>query len=194
MQARLMRLGAVSLLGVLSPRGLRRASTVVCEARRQGTRVSTGPPSPYKKRRCLLTFGYTGTGYWGLQSQTAEGDPERPTVSDVIRRALLDTGAIAPTNFVPLTRTKWSLASRTDKGVHAACAAASCNIETLEEDLVFTPAVEEGAVAHWQLSDDALARATHSFTLTSPQPAERRPPQRKFSPSHPHQRVSQGSK
>ena len=69
----------------------RRAGTISAAAQR----VSTGVPSPYKKRHALLTFGFCGTGYFGLQSQTADGDPERPTVSDVIRRALRDTGAIA---------------------------------------------------------------------------------------------------
>ena len=81
---------------------------------------------------CLL-FGFCGTGYYGLQSQRAEGTPDQPTISDALRSALLASGAIAPTNFAPLSRTKWTLASRTDKGVHAAGAAVSFKMETLEE-------------------------------------------------------------
>ena len=69
-----------------------------------------------KKRHTLLTFGYTGTGWYGLQSHSADGDPNMPTVSDAIRKALLSEGFIAPSNFVTLERTKWTLASRTDKG------------------------------------------------------------------------------
>lgn len=96
-----------------------------------------------KKRHTLLTFGFTGTGYYGLQSQSAEGDPERPTVSDVLRAALLKEGFIAPTNYAPLVRTKWSLASRTDKGVHAACAAVSCMLEYYDADVIEQVALAE---------------------------------------------------
>jgi tRNA pseudouridine(38-40) synthase len=122
------------------------------------TRTPSSTPSPYKKRHALLTFGYCGTGYWGLQSQNAEGDPDRPTVSDVIRRALLNSGAIAPTNFAPIMRTKWQLASRTDKGVHAACAAASCNIETLAEEVLLEPGEEGQEARYWELTPEAIAR------------------------------------
>lgn len=114
-------------------------------------------PSMYKKRHALLTFGYCGTGYYGLQSQTPDGDPNFPTVTDVIRKALLDNGAIRESNWSPFMRTKWSLASRTDKGVHAACAAASMMFETLEEDL--EPFDEVGGTASdWKLTDAAVAR------------------------------------
>ena len=132
------------------------------------------PPLPdgqerHKKRHALLTFGFCGTDYYGLQSQSAEGDPELPTVGDVIRRALLAEGFIAPTNFAPLTRTKWMLASRTDKGVHAACAAASCRIETLAADveLPSSPGTDAGPpvlnvalsnTTDWSLSRAALER------------------------------------
>ena len=92
--------------------------------------------APSKKRHTLLTFGFVGTDFHGLQQQSAEGDPERPAVSDVIRRALLNQGYILESNFSPLARSKWSLASRTDKGVHAACAAASVMLETYDCDVV----------------------------------------------------------
>lgn len=97
---------------------------------------SASDGEPQKKRHTLLTFGYTGTGWYGLQSQSAEGNPEMPTLSDALRKALLEEGFIAPSNFVTLERSKWSLASRTDKGVHAACAAASVFLETYEADVV----------------------------------------------------------
>ena len=88
-----------------------------------------------KKRHVALMFGFRGTGFYGLQSQSAEGTPGQPTVSDALRRALLDAGAVLPSNFSPLTRTKWTLASRTDKGVHAARAAVSLKMETLDSQL-----------------------------------------------------------
>lgn len=122
----------------------------------QQQRVSTGTvDSALKKRHTLLTFGFTGTGYFGLQSQTAEGDPERPTVTDVLRRALLRSGAIVESNFSPLQRTKWALASRTDKGVHAACAAASFKMETLESE---TELLDGHADERWQLTESGIAR------------------------------------
>ena len=144
-------------------------SCSVTSRRRSSQRQPAPPPPPgverQKKRHALLLFGYTGTGFYGLQGQGADGDPEKPAVSDLIRRALLDSGFIQPTNWAPLTRTKWLLASRTDKGVHAVCAAASCMLETVAAD------VEEGAVlgaaegvkesdraSNWQLSASALAR------------------------------------
>ena len=113
----------------------------------QNTQRLPNPPpdgvEPQKKRHALLTFGFTGTGFWGLQSQTADGDPERPTVSDLVRAALRDAGFIQPSNWAPLVRTKWQLASRTDKGVHAACAAASLMLETTAADVDLLPAAGE---------------------------------------------------
>ena len=105
----------------------RRGVPALCAQQRHshgGVRLAQAPPdaSAQKKRHALLTFGFVGTGFHGLQSQRAESDPEAPTVADGVRKALLDTGFIAPSNYTPLKRTKWTLASRTDKGVHAACA------------------------------------------------------------------------
>ena len=100
-----------------------------------GIREGSGEPSQTKKRHMALLFGYQGTGYFGLQSQRAEGTPGQPTISDVLRQGLLHSGAILHTNFSPLTRTKWSLASRTDKGVHAARASVSFKMETLDSQV-----------------------------------------------------------
>ena len=103
-------------------------------------RVAAPPPPPgverQKKRHALLFFGFSGTGFYGLQGQSpGQEDPDKPAVSDRIRTALLEAGFIQPTNWAPLARTKWTLASRTDKGVHAVCAAASVMIETLADDV-----------------------------------------------------------
>ena len=100
-------------------------------------RPATAPPlSPAtKKRNTLLTFGFLGTDFYGLQPQGALGDPDRPTVSDKLRRVLLEEGFLLESNFVPLERSGWQLASRTDKGVHAACAAATVKIETCPDDV-----------------------------------------------------------
>ena len=125
------------------------------------------PPAgvkPQKKRHTLLTFGFTGTGFWGLQSQNADGDADKPTVADLLRAALRDEGFIAPSNWAPLTRTRWVLASRTDKGVHAACAAASVMLETCDDDIDLLDgsaltAQELGDGADdWLLSPSALSR------------------------------------
>ena len=143
-------------------------------------RVAAPPPPPgverQKKRHALLFFGFCGTGFYGLQGQPpGQGDPEKPAVSDLIRNALLEAGFIQPSNWAPLTRTKWTLASRTDKGVHAVCAAASVMIETLPGDVDHLPedvaAADSGsgggvgggggggaAAVNWQLSPAALAR------------------------------------
>ena len=113
-------------------------------------RAPAAHASEYKKRHVCLLFGFVGTGYYGLQSQSALGDAALPTVSDALRAALLECGGIAPTNMAPFTRTKWTLASRTDKGVHAARAAVSFRMETRPAD----GAAEAGAGggSGWSLS------------------------------------------
>jgi len=98
--------------------------------------VSPAPSEAYKKQKMCLLFGFTGTGYYGLQSQSGRPGPKAlPTIADVLRQALLQSGAIAESNMTPISRTKWTLASRTDKGVHAARAAVSFNMETLKAQL-----------------------------------------------------------
>ena len=77
----------------------------------------------YRKIPVCVSFGFVGSGFHGLQSQPMR--PDLPTVAATLRQALLKSGAIAESNFEPLSRTKWSLSSRTDKGVHAAGAAAT---------------------------------------------------------------------
>ena len=87
----------------------------------------------YKKMPMCISFGFVGSGFYGLQSQPKR--PDLPTVARTLRQALLESGAIAASNMEPLSRTKWSLSSRTDKGVHAIGAAASFRMETLPEQL-----------------------------------------------------------
>ena len=69
-------------------------------------RYAAPPPPPgverQKKRHTLLLFGFCGTGLYGLQGQGADGDPDKPAVSDLIRSALRDAGFIQPTNWSPL--------------------------------------------------------------------------------------------
>ena len=95
--------------------------------------VGTAAAKKYKKMPMCISFGYVGSGFHGLQSQPKR--PDLPTVAKTIRQALLESGAIAASNIEPLARTKWSLSSRTDKGVHATGAAASFRMETLPEQL-----------------------------------------------------------
>jgi len=52
-----------------------------------------------------MTFGYCGTGYFGLQSQTGTEQRHLPTIADALRQALCASGAIAPSNMEPTTRT-----------------------------------------------------------------------------------------
>ena len=66
-----------------------------------------------KKRHACLVFGFTGTDFHGLQcadralGAAAEADESQPTtVADVLRSALLQSGAIATSNLWPLVRTK----------------------------------------------------------------------------------------
>ena len=66
-----------------------------------------------KKRHACLVFGFTGTDFHGLQcadralGAAAEADESQPTtVADVLRSALLQSGAIAESNLWPLVRTK----------------------------------------------------------------------------------------
>lgn len=149
---------SASVLGLINgPPAVLRHSLHTTAVTAAAQRVASNLPSTHKKRHALLTFGFCGTGYYGLQSHTAEGDPQHPTVTDVVRRALLDTGAIQESNWSPLSRTKWRLASRTDKGVHAACAAASVMLETLEEEVqMHDETAAEGA--HWELTPAGIAR------------------------------------
>ena len=130
----------------------------------------------------MLTFGYTGTGYYGLQPQSAEGDPERPTVTDVLRAALLKEEFIAASNFAPLQRTKWSLASRTDKGVHAACAAASVMLETRPCDVVEQEDLEKAgdpAALDYLTKESSVEAAAERKAKNSPAPQ----PEWQLSPS-----------
>ena len=104
----------------------------------------------HKKRHACLCFGFQGTDFHGLHSadchsaEEAAVDVTHPTVADAVRAALLQSGAIAATNAWPLARTKWALASRTDKGVHAAGAAVSFAMETLDEQLVLPAGTANG--------------------------------------------------
>jgi len=71
------------------------------------------PKKQHKKRAACLVFGFTGTEFHGLQcadralGAAAEADETQPTtVADVLRSALLRSGAITESNLWPLVRTK----------------------------------------------------------------------------------------
>ena len=78
------------------------------------------------KRKVALVLSYVGSKYHGLQLATQEGIE---TVESVLLRTLLDIGAVRPSNAESLQKIKWSRASRTDKGVHAARIVLSLKLE-----------------------------------------------------------------
>lgn len=113
---------AVALALTLAPR----PAPWLCQASQSSLNEVGG-----RKRRSFSTV----SEHMPHASPTRDFPRLQPTISDVLRLALRSAGAIAETNWAPLTRTKWTLASRTDKGVHAAGAAISFRMETLESQL-----------------------------------------------------------
>lgn len=76
--------------------------------------MSSGRP-PHPKKRLALLFGYTGTGYSGLQL-----NPGARTIESVLLEALTQAGVVWSVNAVdPSGKLDWQRACRTDKGVHA---------------------------------------------------------------------------
>lgn len=66
----------------------------------------------WKKKKVCLVFGYTGTGFSGLQMI----DPLVNTLERELENALFGLGCILPTNRQSLDKIGWSRSSRTDKG------------------------------------------------------------------------------
>jgi tRNA pseudouridine38-40 synthase len=54
-------------------------------------------------------------------SQAQAGEARLETVEGVLEQAMLDAGAILPTNYGNQRRLKWTRSSRTDRGVHSLC-------------------------------------------------------------------------
>mmetsp|Transcript_15642 Transcript_15642/g.26113 ORF Transcript_15642/g.26113 Transcript_15642/m.26113 type:complete len:887 (+) Transcript_15642:105-2765(+) len=69
------------------------------------------------KRKVALVVSYVGSNYYGLQLDPTS---DLPFVETELKRALVEVGAILPSNSATLSRIYWSRSSRTDKGVHAA--------------------------------------------------------------------------
>ncbi|CAD8178392.1 unnamed protein product [Paramecium pentaurelia] len=72
----------------------------------------------YFKQKVLLTFGYNGANYHGLQIQKGV---EFETVESKLFQALKDSNLIMEQNGNDLSKSGWSRGARTDKGVHALC-------------------------------------------------------------------------
>lgn len=82
------------------------------------------------KKKVVLVISYVGSNYHGLQINPAA---VVPFVETSLVQALLDMGAILPTNAVDLAKIDWSRSSRTDKGVHAARLVISAKLEILPQ-------------------------------------------------------------
>ena len=84
------------------------------------------------KRNVALVLGFQGTRYHGLQMAP---QPGIPTIEAAVHGALHAAGAISDCNNGDRNKIKWSSASRTDKGVHAAaCVCTAKLLVTLAED------------------------------------------------------------
>ncbi|EDO07560.2 tRNA pseudouridine synthase family protein [Babesia bovis T2Bo] len=73
------------------------------------------------KTKYAIAFGYIGTNYHGFQIQRDAGDDGIDTVEARVINALVTTDAIHGSHKNNLGKLQLSKASRTDKGVHAAC-------------------------------------------------------------------------
>lgn len=76
------------------------------------------------KIKVALFFGYTGTGYHGIQKMVGY-----PTIEGVLEEAMYKAGMISERNYGQLKKIGWARASRTDKGVHAAFNAVSLKLQ-----------------------------------------------------------------
>jgi len=91
----------------------------------------------------LQVLGYQGTHYHGLQMATQQ---HINTVEAEVHKALHAAGAISDANAGDRQKVKWSSASRTDKGVHAA--ACVCTVKLLVA-LSDNGAVPETTIDSW---------------------------------------------
>ncbi len=76
----------------------------------------TGAPGPSggNKKKVVLLIAYNGSKYQGLQQ-----NPGVVTISETLEAAIHAAGGIRDENFGTLQKSSWSVAGRTDKGVHA---------------------------------------------------------------------------
>jgi tRNA pseudouridine(38-40) synthase len=87
-------------------------------------------------RRTHAHICLQGTRYHGLQMAT---QPNIPTVEAEVHRALHASGAISDSNNGDRSKVKWSSASRTDKGVHAAACVCTVKLLVPPSDDVMIP-------------------------------------------------------
>lgn len=73
-----------------------------------------------------MVLSFVGSKYHGLQLSS---QPGIPTIESVLVKALVDIGAMRPSNAEDITKVAWSRSSRTDKGVHAARIILSMKVE-----------------------------------------------------------------
>ncbi|KZS90778.1 tRNA pseudouridine synthase [Sistotremastrum niveocremeum HHB9708] len=94
--------------------------------RRRGTRADDLPPQDGEdgekkqrlpKRACALLIGFSGTGYFGMQSQRNAG---LKTIEGTLFDALVRAGAVSEDNADDPVKVNLQRAARTDAGVHAA--------------------------------------------------------------------------
>lgn len=76
-------------------------------------------------------FGYSGTGYHGLQV-----NPPMKTIESELFKAFVKAGAVSHDNSDDLRKSSFMRAARTDKGVHAAGNVVSLKMIVEDEDIV----------------------------------------------------------
>lgn len=81
----------------------------------------TGPQVHVPKPKYAIAFGYVGSAYHGFQVQGGAQKETMDTVEGRLLEALFAAGAIHEAHRNLLSKLQLSKASRTDKGVHAAC-------------------------------------------------------------------------
>ncbi|GIX62409.1 tRNA pseudouridine synthase, putative [Babesia caballi] len=82
---------------------------------------ASGPRVHVPKTKYAIAFGYLGTAYHGFQIQSTPDEAQVDTVEGRMLEALFAAGAIHESHRNVMAKLQLSKASRTDKGVHAAC-------------------------------------------------------------------------
>lgn len=83
------------------------------------------------KRKVACLFGYSGTGYHGLQV-----NPPMKTIESELFKAFVMAGAVSHDNSNDVRKSSFMRAARTDKGVHAAGNVVSLKMIVEDEDIV----------------------------------------------------------
>lgn len=112
----------------------RTASVRMADTHPEAKAPSAPSRPPYQKKKVAIVFGYSGTGYSGLQF-----NPGCRTLEQALFSALKESGMIWERNAADPHKVDWQRACRTDKGVHAAG-----NIVSLKALLI-----TKGSEAEW---------------------------------------------